>query len=192
MSLIGKWWLTEFGSIDVGHGEHVDIAIASMLLLNQKRAPHLWNQNGIPKEELAAAIERGADADAVDFLSSKGKDARLWVIRELGWIRTARSAWNVWVFDDHVAEIARKAKDYWRSQYSMNNYDTIDVTELKTGDRFAVNAKKLQDGGNPHVLKNLAMGRMVEEEKESSPVVYSTSRFSERERKRLYSRQGDN
>ncbi len=192
MSLIGKWWITEFGDIDVAGTEHVNVAIASMLLMDRKQAPHAWAVRGIPSEEFAFALERGADPEAIEFLRA-GKDARLWMVRELGWIRTARNAWNVWEFGDHVGKIARGAKEYWRSQYAMNSFDLIDVNELKTGDRFSVSAKALRDGGNPRILKNLATGRIDSEERESSPVLYSTVKYpSELARKRLYSRTGDN
>lgn len=192
MSLIGKWFLTEEEDFDVAHSEHVDLAIAAMLLYPKKFAPHLWNVNGVPKEELEAALERGADPEAIEFLS-KGKDARLWAVREFGWIRTTKNAWDVWVFDDSAAEIAQKAKAYWRSQYSMNQWDMIDVHELKDGCRYQINAKKLLDGGRPKVLKRLAMGNIECGDDEHTEVPqYSTAKFSELERRALYKKSGDN
>lgn len=67
MSLIGKWFLTDQGDIDISGGEHVDMVIAAMLLMDRRYAPHLWNSKGIPEEEFGLALERGARPAAVEF-----------------------------------------------------------------------------------------------------------------------------
>lgn len=191
MSFTGKWWITPAGDMDVSHSEHVDYAIAAMLLMDRPKAPHMWNVKGVPKEELAAALMRGVDAAAIDFLEQK-KDARLWVIREFGWIRTAKSAWNLWEFNEKTAEIARSSKEYWRAQYSLNDHDSIDVTELKDGCRYAINVKKFLDGGNPKILKRLALGGVECEAERTATPQYSTEKYTEIERRRLTGRTGDN
>ncbi len=145
----------------------------------------------MPVEELEAALARGADPAAVNFLSKRGNDARLYVVREYGWIRTAKQAWNMWSFDDKCAEIARSAKEYWASQYTLNEYDTLDIHEFKSGDRFTVRAKALLEGGKPRVLKNLAMG-FSEAASEKIEPMYSTAKYSELEREKLYRRVGGN
>ena len=191
MSLEGKFWITPEADIDISGHEHFDYAIAFMLLMDRQYAPRHWNSRGVPKEELAAAIARGASSDAVDFLDQK-KDSRLWVMRELGWIRTAKAAWNLWEFDDETADMARNAKDYWKSQYYLTDSDMIDVSEFKTGDHFRINAKRFRAGGDPRILKDLAMGRLVEEVKEEITPQYSTAKFGELERQKLYGRTGAN
>ncbi len=191
MSLNGKWFLTPSGSIDVTGSEHVDAAIAVLLLLDRKYAPHTWNGSEIPKAELKTALDRGADPEAVEFLA-KGGDARLWVIREFNWIRTAKNVWNMWVFDEDTANIARVAKDYWMAQYSLSEWDMLDITELKDGCRYSISVKKFIEGGSPKTLKKLAMGNVECGIEESPTPVYSTAKFSELERDRLYGRVGAN
>jgi len=193
MSLTSKWWLTSSGEFDLAGQEHVDFAIAAMLNMDRTYAPHTWNSKGIPDDELAAALARGAAPEAVEFLSKRGNDARLFVLKNLGWIRTAKNVFNLWEANAQADNIIHSSKGFWRSQYSMNQYDMIDVLEFKSGDKYQVNAKALKDGGSLQVLKQLAMGRTGAEDIEKTAVPqYSTLKYGEIERGRLAGRTGDN
>lgn len=193
MSLIGKWFLTENGDFDISGNEHVDFAIAAMLNMDRKYAPYNWNSQGIPKEELDAAIERGAAPEAVEYLKKRGSDARLFVIKNLAWIRTAKSVFNLWEANDKADEIIRNSRAFWRSQYDLKQWDMIDVLEFKTGDSYAVNAKALKDGGSLQVLKKLSMASVAAGSSDRQAVPqYSTMKYGEIERGRLMGRTGDN
>lgn len=193
MSLTSKWWLAPDGAVEMVGNEHVDFAIAALLLMpDRKYAPRHWNSKGVPPHELDAALARGADSRAVEFLSKRGNDARLWVIREFGWIRTAKNRWNLWEFGKREAEIARDSKAYWAAQYDIKKFDMIEVEEFKTGDQYSINASALFNGGNPKVLKNLAMGRIDIDSADVSEPVYSAAKYGELERQKLYRREGAN
>ncbi len=195
MPLVDKFWITPQGSFEMGHIEHMDFAIAVMLAMPSTAiVPRWWAIRGIPPTEIEAALDRGADQAAVRFLENKRNDARMWAMREYGWIRTAKNAWNLWDFDKATADMVRNSTDYWKFQASrghMTEYEMLDIYEFKTGDQFSINARKLLAGGNPKVLKNLAMG-VADEIVEKVEPVYSTAKFSELERRTLAGRTGDN
>lgn len=155
-------------------------------------APYRWSIDGVPEEELELALDRGADPAAISFLSSKKNDSRLWAVREYGWVRTFRNKFNLWYFDCTTADMVRES-DYWDSQRQLEPDDKIDVEEIKTGDHYSISVQKLLDGGDPEVLKDLAMSRI----KDGAPVAkicptYSTAKYGEVARQKLYARTGDN
>ncbi len=167
------------------------MAVAVMLAYPEPFVPRSWVIRGIPPEEFALALERDADPKAVQFLEEK-RDARLYALREYGWVRTAKNKWNVWTFDCATAEMVRKS-DYWKAQYSFDKYDMLDVEEFKGKDSYSISAQKLLDGGNPEVLKNLAMGHIVDSDKEEALCPhYSTAKYGELAREKLYGRSGAN
>ena len=190
------FWLTQEGTYAMGQSEHYMFATEAMLLMPDGEASgRRWQNQGVPEDALQAGLERGADPRAVEFLR-KGGDARLWAIREYGWIRAAKSKWNLWYFDEKTANLARKNTEYWDYQlrhYMNPKYEMVDVYEFKDGDKYSISCRKLLDGGNPQILKNLAMGRTVvaDTEKMYSPE-YSTAKYSETERRRLRNITGDN
>ncbi len=191
--LLNDFWITDDGVFELVSAEHWSFAAGSMLWMpRNSHVPNSWMNKGVPEVELEKALARGADHAAVEFLA-KGGDARLWVIREHGWIRTAKNKWNLWYFDKNTADLARSSTAYWRAQYAMDKkYEMLDVTELENGDRYSISVQKLLDGGKPQVLKNLAMGRTYIDEDESPEPAYSTAKYTEVERKRLRSITGDN
>ncbi len=190
--LVGDWWLCNFGSFDMASSEHSQFSIAYMLgLFPDGHVPMRWTISGIPKEEFKAALARGADPDAVAFLRDKKHDARLWCMMELGWVRVSKNNFNLWVFDKATAKIVRNAKDYWRQQYRMTDGEMIDIVEFKNNDEYTISVKKILAGGDPQILKNLAMGKILDRKEAALAPQYST-RYSEMERKRLYGRIGDN
>lgn len=74
----------------------------------------------------------------------------------------------------------------------MNEWDMIDVTELKDGCRYQINAKTFLKGGDPKVLKLLALGGLECDPERTSTPSYSTAKYSELERSKLYGRVGGN
>lgn len=196
MALIEDWWLTPDGAFKMSTSEHAQFAIATMLKMQVgERVPKYWLFKGVELPALKLAISRGADPEAVEFLNNKHSDARLFALKNYGWVRVAKNAFNFWAFDDRTADIIRRATDYWESQYSMSqHHEMIDVYEFKTNDQFAVNVSKLLAGGRPHVLKQLSMGHVEDVViQEPLPVPeYAAAKFTELERDRLYRRTGDN
>ncbi len=197
MSLIGKWWISPEGSFDGSDVEHMQLATAYMLDLPKDRhVPNWWTIRGIPIEELDAAAKRGVSAKTLEFLSNKGNDARLWVMREFGWVRTAKNKWSVWFFDDATADMVRDAKDYWKfqaDQGKMTEHEMLDVYEFKDGCEYSISVQKLLEGGRPQVLKKLAMGGLECSGKEEAIAPqYSTAKYSELERQKLYGISGAN
>lgn len=192
--LTGTWWITPFGSWNMGSAEHVQFATHFMLMLPpDRRVPTYWAIKGVPPEELEAALARGADPEAVEFLKDKRRDARLFAMQSLGWCRTARNRFNLWRFDAQTAKMIRDAQDYWQAQTSAGSHEMIDVEEFDGRDAFSISVAKLLAGGNPQVLKNLAMGRIEETApREVVAPAYSTRKYSELERDRLYQRTGAN
>lgn len=197
MALTEDFWLTDDGSFLMGGSEHSAFAVAYMLdMPKDSRVPQWWIIKGIPEIELQKALERGADPKAVEFLSTKKNDARLYAMREYGWVRTARNKWNLWDFDDETAEVVRDNSGYWKfqaDQHRMTEYEMADIYEFKDGCQYSISIKKLLDGGKPRILKKLAMGNIecgVEEPVEVPQ--YSTAKYSEVERDRLYGRTGAN
>jgi len=191
--LTDTFWLTGIGAFQMTGSEHATFAIAAMLdLPKYRRVPNYWTIKGIPQNELIDGLARGADPKAVEFLSDKRNDARLWAMREYGWVRTAKSAWNLWYFDDYAAGMVRGNTGYWDFQKKMTEFDMIDIYEFKTHCEYSINVMKFLDGGRPQELKKLATGglecRVVEEAKPE----YSTAKYSELERDRLYRRSGGN
>lgn len=193
MSLTSKWWITPGGAFEVNGREHEWLSTAVMLQLPDRMfAPYRWSIDGVPEEELELALERGADPAAVRYLENKKHDSRLYAVREYGWVRTFKNKFNLWYFDCETADMVRKS-DYWDFQRQLEPDDVIDVEEVKTGDSYSISVQKLLDGGDPEVLKDLAMSRVHS----GSPEVkycpsYSTAKFSEIERRRLMGKTGDN
>ena len=192
--LTEDWWLTPMGSFDMGHSEHSQFAGHLMLMLPDNQVfQRQWINRGVPEQELETALERGADPKAIEFLRKK-YDTRLWAIREWGWVRTQKNRFNLWVFDKQTADLIRSAKDYWRSQErTMSDHEMMDVEEFGPGrDKYSISVKALLNGGNPSILKNLACGRIDSDCGEKVSPAYSTAKYSEMERDRLYARSGGN
>ncbi len=194
--LIGDWWICPEGAFEMNSSEHAAFAIAYILgMPKDKRVPNYWTIRGIPSEEIDAALKRGADPEAVEFIANKRNDARLWAMREYGWIRTAKNAWNLWYFDDETADIVRDNEGYWEFQAKtgkMSEYEMIDIYEFKDGCEYAISVQKLLDGGKPQVLKKLATGGIACAGPEAVAPHYSTSKYGELERQKLYGRTGAN
>lgn len=189
--LSGKWFITLDGSVQLDGREHQQLAVHYMLNLPLDRnVPMWWVIRGIPDEEFDAALKRGADPDAVAFLREKGNDARFWVLK-LGWVRTQKQIWNLWRFDKQTLAVARNAKDYWDSQKSLSKWDYVDVEEFETRLVFSVPVFAILDGTDPDDLKRVALGGPAELPKEEVATP-SYSKRTERERKKLLRREGDN
>ncbi len=191
--LIDDWWLTPTGAFEMNSSEHASFAIAFMLdMPKDSRVPNHWTIRGIPQEQLVSALERGVDPKIVEFLADKKNDSRLFVMREFGWIRVARNAWNLWHFDKETADVARDNVGYWKAQYKMTPHEMLDVYEFKTNCEYTISAQKLLDGGNPQILKKLATGGLTCETTDEIQPQYSTAKYSELERRALYKKSGDN
>ena len=190
--LTSKTWITPAGVVELkGASEHEQLAAAVMLRYPEPIVPNRWIINGVPEAELDAARARDADPKAVTWLYDK-KDARLYALREYGWVRTFKAKWNCWRFDCETAAMVNKS-GYWDTQYSLDKYDMIDVEEFDGHDRYSINAMKIIDGADPTVLKNLARGRLAASDKEEAICPsYSTAKYSELEREKLYGRTGAN
>ncbi len=191
--LTGKYFITPAGAVDVSGREHSWLSTAVMLNMKDRMfAPYRWSIDGVPKEELRDALTRGADPAAIRFLETKKNDSRLYAVREYGWVRTFKNKFNLWYFDCATADMVRES-DYWDFQRQLEPDDKIDVEEIKTGDHYSISVQKLLDGGDPEVLKDLAMSRI----KDDAPVTkicptYSTAKYGEMARDRLYGRTGAN
>ncbi len=176
--LSGKWWLTPAGAYDVGTREHAHYALRDMLLY-PRLPPVQWFGLGVPAAELDAALARGADPKAVEYLSNKARDPRLFAMKEYHWVRTARNVFNLWEFNEATAQTIRAAANYWQAQGNLGRYEMIDVEEFHNHDRYSISIEKLMAGGNPKILKNLAMSRVevsAPVEKVYVPVTHSRSR----------------
>ena len=115
----------------------------------RKRAPYApstWNFKGIPDNELTEALARGAAPEAVNFLSNRGKDARLFTIQNLGWIRTAKNVFNLWEANAQSDIIIHDSKEFWRAQYDMKEHDMIDVLEHALGRAAEKHMQPMQPG----------------------------------------------
>lgn len=174
--------------------EHSTFAIHVMLKLPpDRRVPNYWFYKGVPKEELDAALARGADPAAIEFLSDKNKDPRLYALRELGWIRTAKSKFNCWQFNQAAADLIRDSKDYWTAQDKLEDGDVIDVEEFAPGgQKFTISVKALRGGGRPEVLRGLSGLTEADLVEASIPPNYSTLKYTQMQRDKLYHRTGDN
>lgn len=191
--LTGKYFITEAGAVDVSGREHEWLSTAVMLQLPDRMfAPYRWSIDGVPEEELQAALDRGADPAAVRYLENKKHDSRLYAVREYGWVRTFKNKFNLRYFDCETADMVRRS-DYWKFQHQVEQGDRIDVEEVKTGDRYSISVAKLLAGGDPEILKNLAHGRVDSGSPEMAICPsYSTAKYGEVERKRLLKLTGDN
>lgn len=195
--LSGTWWITPEGSWSMGASEHSTFAMHVMLgLPPTQRVPNYWFYKGVPKEELDNAIARGADKKAIEFLENKNNDPRLFVLRQLGWCRTARNKFNVWLFDQRTADMIRNADDYWHAQDKFENGEVIDIEEFApTGQTFTIRVKALLGGGTPEAMRAIAgvtEAQMVAASIPPTQVTYSTIKYGELARSALYHRTGDN
>ncbi len=192
--LTGKYWITPEATVQLVSKEHAIFALGIMLNYpRDERLPDSWFGNGVPKEQLEAALERGADPKAIKFLEKPGADPRLYAIREYGWVRITKNKFDVWVFDDSTAELVRNADGYWSEQYARDlKYEVMEIYELKDGDKYTVDVKKILDGGSPEILRDLAHGRIDRDTAEAKLSPMYSARFSELEKRRLSGRTGDN
>ncbi len=190
--LTGKFWIVPEGLLELRGGEHNQIAAAVMMAMPEdRRVPLHWLVKGIPEAELEAALARGADESALHFLADKKNDPRLFAMKEYGWVRTMKDKFNLWYFDCETADMVRRSP-YWKMQ-SLTGGEMIDVYEFETGDQYTIGVNALLRGGDPQILKDLAMGRVGESEAhEAVCPSYSTAKYSELQRQRLSGRTGDN
>lgn len=156
-------WLYPDGSTsgDLGASEHAEVALREMLKLPDDttiRKDRLFG--GITPAEAKAALKRGADKDAVDFLLKTRGDPRLYAVKNLGWIRVARNAINVWKFDDETVDLLRRS-DLWKSHPQVEDYDMFLIDEMSApqGQTFEVSAGKLRKrGASADALRYTAQG----------------------------------
>jgi hypothetical protein len=134
--LTGKFWITPQGVVDVSTSEHALYARNFVLgLLGTPREIRLDKHflDPLAPEEARKHRRRGVPADVIKFLGSNG-DARLYVIRERGWVRVRGNAFYLWRLDRPTLRLIRGAAEYWRAQRSRKPGDLADVYEMSRSD----------------------------------------------------------
>ena len=77
------------------------------------------------------------------------------VMKEEGWIRTARNSINVWALNDQSFEMIRD----WIREMRMDPNETFDIEELSTGEMITANARQLRNSGvNREALMRVGQG----------------------------------
>ena len=129
--LMGKYWITPTGVVDVSTSEHALYAKNVMLgLLGTPNEIRLDKTlfDPLPAKIIRAARQRGVDAAIIDHLA-KGIDARLFVIERWGWVRTRQNAFYVAKLDPKVLRLIHNAKEYWEKQTTIDADDSIELFE---------------------------------------------------------------
>ena len=147
----GRYWLTPEGeTLDVAGSEHANIAKIVMLNIDNPEdrmayAPikNVWK--AMTDEEASIHLRRGVDPNVINFFQSAGHpDARIWALREWGWVRTDDSLFNCWILDDQTLDTIRANKRYWMVQRPGLESDTvINVNEEATGERYTLNVERM-------------------------------------------------
>jgi len=155
---MGKWWLTPKGEIDLTGSDHDYIALLQMLNLErgdpEAHAFRRRKKQQITSEQAEAALRRGADRKAVEFLMA-GFDPRLWAVREWGWIRVHDGNVELWRFDENTLDLWQKSRRFW----GRSTFDTFTIGETSTGDLFRLDGRRLQNvSAEPGALKHYATG----------------------------------
>ena len=117
--LTGKYWITPHGVVDVSASEHALYAKNFMLrLLGTNYEIPLTKDLFAPMSAADAAshANRGIPKKVLKFLQTSDSDgltdARIYAIRELGWIRIRRSEFYVWRLNDETLLKISRAKKY--------------------------------------------------------------------------------
>lgn len=150
--LAGKYWLTPDGEVSVAGTEHANYVKRLMLDLTPDLyvmyAPVQRTFDGITEEEAQVHRARGVPENVIQFLLDR-RDPRNFAMAEWGWVRTERSTFNSWFFDDATLTMVRDCTGYWRIQRPNIDKDTrIDWNVMAINEVFRVNVVKLL---NPEV-----------------------------------------
>ncbi len=121
--LRGKFWITPEGVFDVSIGEHKIFARTKMLGLEpggvdypQARSDFTW----IPRDhDIASLLKRPCLVPGAVAFIRRGGDEREFVMCELGWVRTTKSAFYAWVLDQKTLDLIRGARDFWKVHQDM-------------------------------------------------------------------------
>lgn len=158
----GSYWLTP-EVVSTAGVEHGYIAKLAMLGI-ERGSPDAHRYVPMPRwhhplDERTADVflKRGVLPAAVAFLA-QGKDARLWAMREWGWVRIRDGNFDLWKFDPKTLDVIRSAVDFWRDS-GIDPEERVTVSEESTGDLFTIQAKRLlRRDADPDALKHHAMG----------------------------------
>lgn len=148
--LIQDWWLYPDGSCqEMGGGEHAEIALQVMLKLPPgERVDRRNIFNGLDAftpEQIQRAKDAGVPQDIFRFLSQHSPDPRYYAIKNYGWIRIAKQAMNVWMWDDETLATLRRSS-YWSQQPNIEPQDMFDVVALVTNYKFSITVEKILGG----------------------------------------------
>ncbi len=118
---VEDWWITPDGVVNMAAAEHAQYALYKM---SSVRVPtrDIWL---IPDQYL-----RQMSPEIVAYLKSPGADPRKYAIKYWGWVRVARNVFNLNRFDDATLTLLRNAKDFWRAQYAVTEYDICEIEEI--------------------------------------------------------------
>ena len=133
--LIGKYWITPTGVVDVSTSEHALYAKNIMLgLLGTPNEIRLDKTlfDPLPVKIVRSARKRRVDEAIIEHLAS-GIDARLFVIERWGWVRTRQNAFYLAKLNPKVLRLIRGAKEYWKRQQAMRIDDSIEIHETNFG-----------------------------------------------------------
>lgn len=110
-----------------------------------KYAPIKKVWQAMTDEEAETHLQRGVDPNVINFFQSVAHpDARIWALREWGWVRTDDNIFNCWIFDDDTLDTIRANKQYWMIQRpAIEKGTTITVNEEATGERYTVNVERM-------------------------------------------------
>ncbi len=134
----GKYWLLPMGEvIDVTTSEHAHYARAHMLKMTLADAHQEISLADIFKPltnpQWACAVIRGADKDALDFLSAPSiVDPRRYVIEKLDWIRTRKNHFYAWEWDERTLLRFATSDEFWKQQPSIKADSWLEFVEVKT------------------------------------------------------------
>ena len=146
--LHSDYWIRNDGAVkEMGTSEHAEEALRALLKLPEDfRIPRNRLFTGISEKEAASALKRGISKNVVAYLTRDTMDPRTWMIQKEGWIRVARSAFNLWAFDQKTLEQIRTSA-YWDTQIKADPNDMIRIDELSTGEQFDVPVRALRYRG---------------------------------------------
>ncbi len=132
LDLFGKYWLLPDGEIvDVTTDEHARIARAAMLNLLPTTIPYDRMFLPLTSAEQRVHAARGVDRARLDFLSTPHPDARVYVIREHGWIRTRGNMFYAWEWNDATLAELLGNKKFWALHPKVNQYTSIVLINVK-------------------------------------------------------------
>jgi hypothetical protein len=159
--LVEDWWIRADGAVKrMGTSEHAEEALRFLLgLPDDTRIDRKKLFTGINPREITSALKRGVPKNVVAYLSRDTMDPRTWMIQKQGWIRVARSLFNLWQFDQTTLDQIRESA-YWATQAKADPNDMISVDELSTGNKFEVPVRALRyRGARAEDLKSIALSR---------------------------------